>query len=43
MEVLKLITGIGQTLCGELLSMDLSTMQFRKIRLPKRGDCEVCG
>jgi molybdopterin/thiamine biosynthesis adenylyltransferase len=43
MEVIKLITGIGQTLCGELLSMDLSTMQFRKIRLPKRGDCEVCG
>ncbi|MBN8421886.1 MAG: HesA/MoeB/ThiF family protein [Verrucomicrobia bacterium] len=43
MEVIKLITGIGQTLCGELLSMDLSTMQFRKIRLPKRDDCAVCG
>jgi molybdopterin/thiamine biosynthesis adenylyltransferase len=43
MEVIKLITGIGETLCGELLSMDLSTMQFRKIRLPKRDDCAVCG
>ncbi|WP_395736583.1 HesA/MoeB/ThiF family protein [Prosthecobacter sp.] len=42
MEVIKLITGIGQTLCGELLSMDLSTMQFRKVRLPKRRDCAVC-
>lgn len=43
MEVIKLITGIGETLCGELLSMNLSTMQFRKIRLPKRDDCAVCG
>ncbi len=43
MEVIKLITGIGETLCGELLSMDLSSMQFRKIRLPKRDDCAVCG
>ncbi|OYW74923.1 MAG: MoeZ/MoeB [Verrucomicrobia bacterium 12-59-8] len=43
MEAIKLITGIGETLCGELLSMDLSTMQFRKVRLPKRNDCAVCG
>ncbi|MDI1312686.1 HesA/MoeB/ThiF family protein [Prosthecobacter sp.] len=43
MEVIKLITGIGETLCGELLSMDLASMQFRKIRLPKRNDCAVCG
>lgn len=43
MEVIKLITGIGSTLQGELLSMNLSTMQFRKVRLPKRADCQVCG
>ncbi|MFO1438976.1 MAG: HesA/MoeB/ThiF family protein [Verrucomicrobiaceae bacterium] len=43
MEVIKLITGIGSTLQGELLSMNLSTMQFRKVRLPKRTDCPVCG
>lgn len=43
MEVIKLITGVGETLGGVLLSMDLSTMQFRKIRLPKRDDCAVCG
>ncbi len=42
MEVIKLITGIGETLAGELLSMDLATMQFRKVRLPKRADCPVC-
>ena len=43
LEVIKLITGIGETLCGELLSMDLGTLQFRKVRLPKRDDCTVCG
>lgn len=43
MEIIKLITGIGSTLQGELLSMNLSTMQFRKVRLPKRTDCAVCG
>lgn len=43
MEVIKLITGIGTTLQGELLSMNLGTMQFRKVRLPQRADCAVCG
>lgn len=43
MEVIKLITGIGETLSGTLLSMDLGTMQFRKVRLPKQADCPVCG
>ena len=43
MEVIKLITGIGTTLQGELLSMNLESMQFRKVRLPRRDDCSVCG
>ena len=43
MEVIKLITGIGQPLAGEMLSMNFETMQFRKVRLPKRADCAVCG
>lgn len=43
MEVIKLITGIGEPLHGEMLSMNLGTMQFRKVRLPKRADCPVCG
>jgi molybdopterin/thiamine biosynthesis adenylyltransferase len=42
MEVIKLLTGIGTTLQGELLSMNLDAMQFRKVRLPKREDCAVC-
>jgi len=43
MEAIKLITGIGQTLDGRLLSMDLSTLRFRTVTLPKRPDCTVCG
>jgi molybdopterin/thiamine biosynthesis adenylyltransferase len=43
MEVIKLLAGIGTTLQGQLLSMNLDTMQFRKVRLPKREDCAVCG
>lgn len=42
-EVIKLITGLGEPLAGELLSMDLSTMRFRRTRLPHRPDCAGCG
>lgn len=43
MEVIKWITGIGTLLTGEMLAMDLATMQFRKVALPRRADCAVCG
>lgn len=43
MEVIKLLTGLGECLLGELLSINLETMQFRKVRLPHRTDCAVCG
>lgn len=43
MEVIKLITGIGSPLAGEMLCMDLESMQFRRVKLPWRADCEVCG
>jgi len=42
MEVIKLITGLGVSLAGEMLCMDLGTMQFRRVRLPRREDCAVC-
>lgn len=42
MEVIKLITGIGETLSGTLLSMDLGSMRLRKVRLPKLANCPVC-
>lgn len=42
-EVIKLVTGIGQTLAGELLAMDLAAMSFRRMKLPRREACPVCG
>lgn len=42
-EVIKLITGIGDSLAGEMLCMDLGRMAFRRVKLPRREDCEVCG
>lgn len=42
-EVIKLLTGLGEPLAGELLSMDLSSMRFRRTRLPQRPDCAGCG
>lgn len=41
-EVIKLITGIGEPLAGEMVAMDLATMRFRRVTLPRRSDCPVC-
>lgn len=43
MEVIKLVTGLGEPLAGEMLCMDLGRMSFRRVRLPRRPDCPVCG
>jgi len=43
LEVIKLITGIGENLAGEMLCMDLAQMRFRRVKLPRREGCEVCG
>lgn len=43
MEVIKLITGLGEPLAGEMLCMDLARMSFRRVKLPRREDCPVCG
>ena len=42
MEAIKLIAGIGEPLSGELLTMDLRTMAFRKHRVSRRAGCAVC-
>ena len=42
-EVVKLLTGIGEPLAGTLLTMDLATMHFRRLKLARRKDCPVCG
>jgi molybdopterin/thiamine biosynthesis adenylyltransferase len=41
-EVIKLLTGLGSGLVGEMLHGDLATMRLRRLSLPKRADCSVC-
>jgi molybdopterin/thiamine biosynthesis adenylyltransferase len=42
MEVIKLITGIGDPLAGRLLTIDHATARTRTISLPHRPDCPSC-
>jgi molybdopterin/thiamine biosynthesis adenylyltransferase len=42
MEVIKLITGIGEPLAGRLLTIDHATARTRTVTLPKRPDCPAC-
>lgn len=41
-EVVKLLTGLGEPLAGTLLSMDLLSMRFRRFQLQADPDCAVC-
>jgi molybdopterin/thiamine biosynthesis adenylyltransferase len=43
MEAIKAISGLGETLAGKLLTMDLRDMSFQKINISKRKGCLVCG
>ena len=42
-EVLKEISGLGESMSGKLLIFDAMHMQFRKIRYKRRLDCVLCG
>ncbi len=42
MEAIKVLSGIGQPLWGEMLSCDLRSMAFRKLRLKQRATCPIC-
>jgi molybdopterin/thiamine biosynthesis adenylyltransferase len=42
-EVIKVLTGLGEPLAGEMLCLDLGKMFFRRVKLPHRSDCLVCG
>lgn len=42
-EVIKLIVGVPGGQEGQLLRMDLSRWTFRKMAVPRRPDCTVCG
>jgi molybdopterin/thiamine biosynthesis adenylyltransferase len=41
-EVVKLLTGLGEPLAGTLLSMDLLSMQFRRLQAKRDPQCMVC-
>lgn len=43
MEVIKVITGLGETLAGKLLVGDLRDMSFRKVAIQRNPSCPVCG
>jgi molybdopterin/thiamine biosynthesis adenylyltransferase len=43
LEAIKLITGCGKPLLSQLLTMDLGSLEFAKLRLHKDPACPVCG
>jgi sulfur-carrier protein adenylyltransferase/sulfurtransferase len=43
LEVIKLLTGLGEPLLGRLLHFDTLTMTPRSIRLRRDHECPVCG
>ena len=42
-EAIKVITGAGEALTGQLLMYDALQGECRRIRLVRRHDCEICG
>ena len=42
-EVLKLLLDAGQTLAGQMLTVDLLSMTFRRLPVERNRDCPVCG
>lgn len=43
MEVIKVITGLGEPLLSKLLTFDLRDMTFRNIAISRQANCAVCG
>lgn len=42
MEVIKVLTGIGDILSGKLLTVGLKYMDFETIKFKRKEDCTVC-
>ncbi|MSQ93026.1 MAG: HesA/MoeB/ThiF family protein [Gemmataceae bacterium] len=42
MEVIKVLSGLGEPLVGKMLTFDLADMSFRKIHLRRNDACPVC-
>lgn len=41
-EVIKLITGVGEPLLNQMLFVNLRTMEFRKLPIAANPDCSAC-
>jgi adenylyltransferase/sulfurtransferase len=42
-ETLKVLLGIGESLCGQLLLLDAKSMEWRNMKLRRDPECPVCG
>ena len=42
LETIKVLTGIGTTLCGRLLVIDGKTLEMRTLKLRRDPDCPAC-
>tara|TARA_R110002110_G_scaffold91264_2_gene237654 strand:- start:280829 stop:281590 length:762 start_codon:yes stop_codon:yes gene_type:complete len=42
MEAIKCLAGYGQSLLGQLMVLDLASLEVRRIRLPRRPECPDC-
>ena len=43
LEAIKVVTGFGEPLKGQMLSYDANAMDFYKFPVERRADCAVCG
>jgi molybdopterin/thiamine biosynthesis adenylyltransferase len=43
LEIIKLVTGLGEPLLGRLLTCDLRRMTFRTLSVRRDPACPVCG
>ena len=41
-EAIKLLTGFGKPLFSEMLVFNMQDMDFRKVKVPRNEQCEVC-
>ncbi|ARN74674.1 HesA/MoeB/ThiF family protein [Oceanicoccus sagamiensis] len=43
LEAIKVLSGFGDSIAGQLVLYDAKTLDFRKLNVPKNPDCPICG